>query len=325
MFMLSGIQSYEIVWKDDDRHFHGLIPDDQLKSYLNENPKGIESLFSTIEPVDATERAYPTIVQDFLSKQKKPKASKKKADSKPRTKKTVAPAPGNDSLNNMSDFLKATEEIERDLKKSKKKKKHDLPKIDRFLVKSMILCSDFGPNSSTPKRSGPLSLLDLEDDTDDFNYSDIIKNIISKPSDLRKYDGKRLKYDNVNYLNQSKDDLDLLSKKKRNFPTESPFRNPKRLMLADTHDSPLKLSVSQDDLNISSRKSDGVENLIDRFLIREGVSVNRRSTESKNVSYFFEKSVGGVDEFERSLDMHLSPSDEQSDSPISDDDCLVLD
>lgn len=78
-----GIASYEIIWKDDQNCFAGLIPDAQLETYLSgDNFKNetdaLHSLWSTIEPIDSVEKAYPSLVETFLnSKAKKPKATKK--------------------------------------------------------------------------------------------------------------------------------------------------------------------------------------------------------------------------------------------------------
>uniref|UniRef100_A0A182MB67 Flap endonuclease GEN n=1 Tax=Anopheles culicifacies TaxID=139723 RepID=A0A182MB67_9DIPT len=75
-----GIPSYEIVWKDVQNLFGGLIPQEQIDSYLAEAGNTLESLWSTIEPHDLVQEAYPELVEAFLAS--KTKASKKKTTTK---------------------------------------------------------------------------------------------------------------------------------------------------------------------------------------------------------------------------------------------------
>ncbi|XP_058454849.1 flap endonuclease GEN [Malaya genurostris] len=71
-----GVASYEIVWNHIDCCFAGLIPEEQIRSYLEEPGNTLESLWSTIEPQDSTKTAYPELVQSFESTKSKPKKTK---------------------------------------------------------------------------------------------------------------------------------------------------------------------------------------------------------------------------------------------------------
>uniref|UniRef100_A0A182VZX9 Flap endonuclease GEN n=1 Tax=Anopheles minimus TaxID=112268 RepID=A0A182VZX9_9DIPT len=74
-----GIASYEIVWKDAQNMFSGLIPQEQIDSFLAEAGNTLESLWSTIEPHDLVLEAYPELVEAFLAS--KTKGRKKKVTS----------------------------------------------------------------------------------------------------------------------------------------------------------------------------------------------------------------------------------------------------
>uniref|UniRef100_A0A182RQM2 Flap endonuclease GEN n=1 Tax=Anopheles funestus TaxID=62324 RepID=A0A182RQM2_ANOFN len=76
-----GIASYEIVWKDAQNMFSGLIPQEQIDCYLAEAGNTLESLWSTIEPHDLVQETYPELVETFLAS--KTKGKKKKETSKP--------------------------------------------------------------------------------------------------------------------------------------------------------------------------------------------------------------------------------------------------
>ncbi|XP_077288013.1 XPG-like endonuclease [Arctopsyche grandis] len=74
-----GVACYEIVWKDSDGHYEGLISDDQFEE------KSEEDLWTTVEQQYLVEIAYPEIIETFMSlkkNKKKPKVTKKVAKSK---------------------------------------------------------------------------------------------------------------------------------------------------------------------------------------------------------------------------------------------------
>uniref|UniRef100_A0A182S8Y5 Flap endonuclease GEN n=1 Tax=Anopheles maculatus TaxID=74869 RepID=A0A182S8Y5_9DIPT len=118
-----GIASYEIVWKDSQNMFSGLIPQEQIDCYLAEAGNTLESLWSTIEPHDLVQEAYPELVDAFLAS--KTKANRKKkattkidGQDKPKRKPTVRKGK-NQAL--MKDFLtkadgkkETTASVERD-------------------------------------------------------------------------------------------------------------------------------------------------------------------------------------------------------------------
>lgn len=323
--VLKGIPSLEVVWKDTKNSFNGLICDEELKSYMEEHPKGLEELYSTIEPLDLMEKKYPDLVAMFLlSKEKplKPKRKTKKAQkasslenletllkatdeiskglkSKKSAKKTDS------SLNDMSDLLKATEEIESNIKPKKvvRKRKATIKNqlIDNFLIKNkentpIKNSTNVNPRiCSTPKNMEIPS--DFESDCDQMDMSDIIRGILNTKTNPTKVDGKNLRYEEVNY---SRDDLDLnLSLKETKRRLTMSFLNsvstPKRRPL--------------DDSSIGLNSSKPIT-LVDKFIEKETGrrSKGRKSLENKlkedgNVSYFFDhQNPDEPDEFEKSLD-----------------------
>lgn len=113
-----GVASYEIIWKDNDNCFEGLIPEEQLTKFLGskyfifrktvsitliiliaENKNDNFLLWSTIEPADLVQSAYPDLVERFLEGKatklkKKPTSRKQPVDgaknsrsSQPKTRK----------------------------------------------------------------------------------------------------------------------------------------------------------------------------------------------------------------------------------------------
>lgn len=63
-----GIASYEIVWKDATGYFDGLVTGMQVQNYLAEHKiHDTQTPWSTIEPVDLVERAYPELIEQFLA------------------------------------------------------------------------------------------------------------------------------------------------------------------------------------------------------------------------------------------------------------------
>lgn len=227
-----GIPSYEIVWKDEQNCFTGLIPDEQMEAFLNkENNKDatelLQSMWSTIEPIDLVEKAYPELVETFLqTKAKKPKETKRAQgktkttseeprNGKKRTKKAV-----DSSLNDMSALQQVLDELEakvdgtnRSDKKAvpRKKKKSKSPKnvqtIEKFFVSKTVKSSACkGNRYESPKIKtcpAPLSLShfgehDWEDSrlTDNIeNLSEIIDDLVSQASNVNEFCGKKLRFD----------------------------------------------------------------------------------------------------------------------------------
>ncbi|KAK9892522.1 hypothetical protein WA026_020507 [Henosepilachna vigintioctopunctata] len=63
-----GVPCFEIVWEDKDNNFKGLIPNSQELEI-----KSMEMLWSTIEPQQLVEKAYPNLVNSFKKSASKPK------------------------------------------------------------------------------------------------------------------------------------------------------------------------------------------------------------------------------------------------------------
>nr|XP_008196114.1 PREDICTED: flap endonuclease GEN isoform X2 [Tribolium castaneum] len=156
---LKGIASYEIVWEDKGC-FSDLIPEEQLEQFGD-----LEKLWSTVEPQNLVERAFPHLVQEFESKKPKPKARKKKC--------AVDEIDG--LLQNISITMKSPVK-----KKTRKNQPHTL---ESFVCKV-----------STPRKGAPEVSFDLDQsnfgDEDDLEVSDIVDDIIKR--DLPTYVPQKL-------------------------------------------------------------------------------------------------------------------------------------
>lgn len=99
--VVKGVESYEILWEDLQGFFDGIFPAEELKAYLEEHPEGLDALWSTVEPQSLVQKAYPTVVEEFVERttKKKPEKGKKKR------KKAET------SLNNMSALLDALPKV----------------------------------------------------------------------------------------------------------------------------------------------------------------------------------------------------------------------
>lgn len=295
--VLKGVPSLEVVWKDSKKSFEGLIPDTDLSVFLEEHPKGFQELYSTIEPMDLMEKKYPDLIAIYLLSIEKPLKPKRtrKQPAKPKKTKTA--------LNDMSTLLLATEEIDLELKKSKKKKAPLRNAVlDKFLIKNKEdtpakhLQSPFSRICSTPKNMDLPS--DLEDDSEAFDISDIIKGIIKKTENPKILSGKALNYDEINY---SRDDLDLISfskslKRKSTRSLISSMSSPR---------SPTTKRQTVDDsivgMNASIISSSNLVTHVDKFIEKENLSLRRK--DHSNVSFFFDNpNYEEPDEFEKSLD-----------------------
>lgn len=225
-----GVASYEIVWKDDQRCFDGLIPPGQLETYLSlkgcaNDEDTLQSLWSTIEPIDLVEKAYPDLVEKFLQSKIKPK--KTKTNTRKPTKRTKKIA--DNSLNDMSSMQQALDEIDvtsttnKPKSKSKgtkkttrkspkvKKAKVTLQTLDKFLrknpkitTKHSSLTNPTVPEDATPLLTHmPTKTIDLSnfsidfDDMENGDLSQIINDIVSKPPTIIEIGGKKLRFDEI--------------------------------------------------------------------------------------------------------------------------------
>lgn len=215
-----GIASYEIVWKDDQKCFDGLIPTSQIETYLSlkgcaNDDEALQSLWSTIEPIDLVEKAFPDLVEKFLQSKIKPK--KAKANVRKPTKRTKKIA--NNSLHDMSSLQQAIDDIDVAIVESKakgtKKTARKSPKVKKAKITIQTLDKFFQRNAqvntkpSTPKTADPENdtewvanvptkaidlsnfSVDFDDmENEDCNLSEIIGDIVSKPPTVTKIGGK---------------------------------------------------------------------------------------------------------------------------------------
>lgn len=222
-----AIPSYEIIWKDEKNYFRDLFPDEQLETYLVDNDCGVESLWTTIEPVELVAAVYPSLVEEFeaarMAKKKKPKAAAKakrivKSPSvrKPTSRRPTKRKP-TDSLNNFSDMQSELEAIAVPKTKTAsntRKKKVTEPLIERFLKVHV----------PAPVEDSILSLPPCDDDEECENIQDLsnlITDIVTRSPIVRKLHGYELMYSDFQEKlsvspekNQSLDDIDLMIMRK---------------------------------------------------------------------------------------------------------------
>ncbi|XP_044261035.1 flap endonuclease GEN [Tribolium madens] len=146
---LKGILSYEIVWEDKLNHFSDLIPEEQLEQFGD-----LEKLWSTVEPQNLVEKAFPYLVREF--EVKKPKSRKKKKS----------------AIDEIDDLLQNISITTQSPVKKKTKNNH-IHTLDAFLCKA-----------STPKKVAPDVSFDLNQsnfgDEDDLQVSEIVDDIIRR-------------------------------------------------------------------------------------------------------------------------------------------------
>lgn len=301
-----GIPSYEIVWSDTNKDFHDLITDEQLDRFrLQNSTLGLETLWTTIEPIELVNRIYPELVEEYelaRVKVKKPTkvrgARKKKIDpSTPTMVVAKKKVKHNDSLNNFDQMKDALDEAVIG-KKSKRKGPQPvaMQRIDTFFEKAQ---------ATEKLQISDLSLVgffvdNLNEDSDTENIQDlsnIVANIVQRSPVLKKCEGRDLivrKIDtqealvNVSAINHSMDDIDLmiLNKKPR---TNSGIKNVSSL----TEKNEMQSSTPHAKLCPSKRD-----------LLYE---------EEPERSFFFEDIKASVDHFQKSMDI-VFVSDSSSDS-----------
>lgn len=221
-----GVASYEIIWNDDQRCFDGLIPSKQIDAYLSmkgcpNDDEALQSLWSTIEPIDLVEKAYPDLVEKFVQSKIKPKKTKTTTRKPAKRTKKVAES----SLHDMSSLQQAIDDIDvaptkpkpktmkKTTRKSPKVKKakvtlQSLQTLDKFFRKDSSKKS-FSANhaeDATPTATTvPTPAIDLFDfsidfndmDDGDCNLSEIISEIVSKPPTISEIGGKKLRFDEI--------------------------------------------------------------------------------------------------------------------------------
>ncbi|XP_075161836.1 XPG-like endonuclease [Haematobia irritans] len=341
--VVKSIPSLEVLWEDEKGAFIGLIPEDQLHEYEKDNPKGIKDLWTTVEPMNMMEAAYPMHVEEFLKSKEKPKKPGKKR-SKGKLKSTESETIG--SLENLEDLIKATNEVSKTIKPKKKSKiKVDsnpgLQMIDKFFKQKVLLEKQTPKKSVMPKKetcSTPITKNILSDwETDDENHvmdmSDIVNTIVGKSHEtvtLRKHQGLQLYYETIpqnisTLLDDTKstskanesiskclDDLDVLCEKRHlsNSFRKVTYKEAKRVSLDDSFD--ILVKMGNDKIENMGRPL----NVVDRFKQKQRISLNFDSKsacnenyeETDGVSYFFNNSFQNDDGdiFEKIMETSLA-------------------
>ncbi|XP_076256397.1 XPG-like endonuclease isoform X1 [Rhynchophorus ferrugineus] len=115
-----GVPSYEIIWTDPTDSFKGLIPEEQLQEH-NIEP---EKLWSTVEPQDLVEAAYPDLAEAYRQSKIKPKKPSK------RKKKTV------DDLSQKMENISLSEPKPKKIRRQAKKQ----PTLEELLKPTEKVC-----------------------------------------------------------------------------------------------------------------------------------------------------------------------------------------
>lgn len=328
---VKGVPSLEILWKDSQNLFQGLIPQDQLNEYEQDNPKGLNDLWSTVEPLSAMEEAYPEMVLLFIKSKEKPKKDKKTAR---RNVKKAEQLPLG-SLENLNDLMAATNEIDKSLKKSKVKnitasKQKGIQLIDKFfkqkieekLKNTPLKLNMAAVQCSTPVTSCLLDELSTDDEEDQLDMSDIVQGIVNKKMQpiLKQHAGRALIYESMPTdlsLRLEKipamDDADLITQKRKScnksiLHEESIIsQQTKRFSLDDSFD----LLVNKDNHRFKQIVEKAKELTCNSLTASKYISnsatnlhINEQlEQENQNVSYFFNNSPAHEDAFEQAMEI----------------------
>lgn len=326
---VKGVASLEIQWQDTRGCFNRLIPYDQISQFEKDNPKGLNELYSTIEPLDLLYNAYPSMVDAFIKLNKKmPKKVKK-------SNELDAPL---DSLNNLPNISAPT--------KTEPKHKRGKRKIDISGQSNQRTMHQFlRQNDYTPLRESVHPLVkqcstpinrcfssDLESDCE-LDMSDIINGIVSNPHSMpvvKNYAGHLLHYktltddlslrltqfnlSNDNILHaphkeELKDDSDLLLKTRRELLLNIEKGSPQSYTLDDSFDLLVKGGFKS--MNNSAQTP------LERFKHTHHLSTSRKEKlrnmeiedrpeiSETNVSYFFKNIFEGPDVFEQFMESSM--------------------
>ncbi|XP_055706436.1 flap endonuclease GEN [Phlebotomus papatasi] len=167
---LKGVSSFEVIWRDCSPFFEGLIPDEQLTAFLLDNPAGIDSLWTTIEPSALLQDTHPLLIQQFLASKPQKKSKKKR---KPE-----------DSLSTFDEMKDELKKIEKKAPRRKGPVPKGVQKIDKFFQKldredSILKAVENLPDSQ-------------EEEAD---LSDVISQIVSRTPKVTHLNGQELIYD----------------------------------------------------------------------------------------------------------------------------------
>lgn len=215
-----GVPSYEIIWKDSHKIFHGLIPDNQIETnYSTSKSKDIheaeQTLWSTIEPVDLVENAYPDLVDKFLQSKSKSKVKAKK-DKSEKCIPTIENGSGLyiENTDRDSNIIEGKQGLKNNPKKKplksknppKSRTKEKLQTLHAFLRKEHLNRSNVHQSPKIKTSSKPMNLSVFESEfTDSFmsmndskmDLSNIIDEIVSRAPPITEVIGKRLRFDDI--------------------------------------------------------------------------------------------------------------------------------
>lgn len=321
--VVKGVPSLEILWSDDRGVFKGLIPDDQIDDFLSNNPKGLQDLWSTVEPLDKVERAYPSMVEDFLKSKEKPKKLSRKAANNKIKSNDDKPL---GSLENLNDLIDATKDVAKTIKSKKatkinKASRQGLQMIDHFFKQKeentigkilkhaptkLIKTSSNVLQCSTPLTKNIPSDLESDIDENDFDMSDIVNGIIRKSHklhNLSSHKGQKLCYDEMPKDTSSLkndepfvDDLDIMCEKRSlsNSFRKATYNEAKRMSsMDDSFDILVKKGVHRNEILCKPiKKTDCVfnkfgkpNNFVDRFKDKQCTGSNVKSFDIKEINY----------------------------------------
>lgn len=242
----------------------------------------MQLLWSTIEPMDLVERAYPTLVNDYQKSIAKPKKATRK---KRERKETVNP-----------DSELPTAKSKPTRKKTTAIKSKN-PIIDRFLQKNQL--NGDTPTSpkiktcSTPLAVSPIGInLDASPWSDDDTASDsVINGILTRSPEIVEIHGRRLRFERVEMRQQFKTSFeDFVSAAKQ---------QPKR-----------SLANTSLELDSNSGMASTPISAVKHRRRTEDVSFVAESEANISVSHFFGgNDAGDVDAFEASIDFRNMPDE----------------
>lgn len=305
-----GVASYEIIWEDDQNCFTGLIPDEQLNVYMEQNSlNDLQHLWSTIEPQDLVERAYPSLVEAFLA----PKLSTKAK----RTKKVAAAAPTDDATNKAK--KPATRQKRPKANENQPPTANGNMLIDRFFKKTKTArkpapspppVSHQSPKIQTSALPMHLSnfSIDFEDGDafDEHDLSGAIRDIVARPPHATELFGRKLRFEEIadhddaqtDSANVSFDEFDLMV-----------LNRATQLQDAST---PIQAKRKTKGRQRAKRQS-----LKLNQIACDGGGLKAGSEDSGAIvnCHFFGDITASVDAFEQSLDLHNMP-DEFEEQPL---------
>lgn len=208
-----GVPSYEIIWKDEQGCFDVLIPHEQLRMFYSTNKEKTESealqlLWSTIEPMDLVDKAYPELVNAFEASKVKSKSKKVKKSQESTVKMTkgrkVKIMPASEDQETPKKMPKRVASRATGTR-SKKKNDENVRPIDAFFRKKAVIPVTAYSSPKIKTTTKPMNLsafsLDFDDSltSHDLNLSDIITEMVSRPPNVTEFNGKKLRFDAIKH------------------------------------------------------------------------------------------------------------------------------